>query len=192
MLLNAAPLQLHDKYLETHLAQLRLACSDVCTCTLPDTRNRMHAWILCTYDTPARFMPSIGGEIKSYYALTTLVKLRERGYAKKHMHIHMLFFFFFILNTQVRTCHNAGASAAFHFELTLSFGEIYCHSLADSRPSQTSNIPRLFFKPSPYLMVGCHCCAVRVYPALQPCVHWCNIIFFVLLIFITNQQHESS
>lgn len=123
-------------------------------------------------------MPSIGGEIKSYYALTTLVKLRERGYAKKHMHIHMLFFFFFILNTQVRTCHNAGASAAFHFELTLSFGEIYCHSRADSRPSQTSNIPRLFFKPSPYLMVGCHCCAVSAsHKSLPSTPTMCPLIF---------------
>lgn len=70
---------------------------------------------------------------------------------------------FFILNTQVH-CHShvAGATssvsfAAFCLKLTLSFGETYCHSPADGKPSQTSNI-LIPFKLSLCLMVSCQHC----------------------------------
>lgn len=86
-------------------------------------------------------------EIRSYYALTALVKQRVQLYKETHPYTY-----FFILNTQVLHCHThiTGATsyiftAAFHFKLTLSFGKCIV-ILSD------------LFKLSIYLMVHCHCC----------------------------------
>lgn len=176
MLLNAAPMQLHDKYLKMWLAY-SLDCMLRCVHahSLWRTHNHMHTWILCMYDTHVLCNPS--GKMKSYYALTAPCETaRARLYKETHVSSSWIHKCYTVTQSH-RWCHLFSFLCCFSFRAYLELWEMYCHSPAGRKPSLTSNI-LVSFKLSPFLMVSCHCCGVFAlhsqectHPAFKQCVH---------------------
>lgn len=101
-------------------------------------------------------MPSVR-EIKSHYALTTLLK--QRVWLGKETHIYYIFSSWIhkCTNSQVAGATSSVSFAAFCLKLTLSSGKCIVILHRDRKPSQTSNI-LVPFKLSMCLMVSCQCC----------------------------------
>lgn len=97
------------------------------------------------------------------------------NYTKKHTHAQISSSWIHKCYTVMQShhrCHLFSLHCSFSFPAYLELWEIYCHSLADRKSSQTSNI-LISFKLSPRLMVSCHCCGIflRAHQEVQQSIH---------------------